>query len=61
LKAAYAGAFAGGRAAAEPAVVLTLLALGGTGASWIARVMRDLPLPKTPEEVMLASQRRGIA
>jgi hypothetical protein len=40
LKAAY-GAFAGGRAAAESAVVLALLALGSTGASWIARVIRN--------------------
>jgi uncharacterized membrane protein (DUF4010 family) len=34
LKAAYAGAFAGVRAAAAPAAVLGLLALGGAGAAW---------------------------
>jgi len=34
LKAAYAGAFAGGRVAAAPAAVLALLALGGLGAAW---------------------------
>jgi len=34
LKAAYAVAFAGGRAAAAPAAVLALLALGGAGAAW---------------------------
>jgi hypothetical protein len=32
-------AIAGGLAAAAPAVVLALLALGGTGASWIAWVI----------------------
>jgi uncharacterized membrane protein (DUF4010 family) len=34
LKAAYAGAFAGVRAAAAPAVVLVVLALGAAGAAW---------------------------
>ena len=38
MKAGYAVAFAGGRAAAAPAAVLALLALGGAGAAWwIAR------------------------
>jgi uncharacterized membrane protein (DUF4010 family) len=38
MKAGYAVGFAGGRAAAAPAAVLALLALGGAGAAWwIAR------------------------
>jgi uncharacterized membrane protein (DUF4010 family) len=38
MKAGYAVAFAGARAAAAPAAVLALLALGGAGAAWwIAR------------------------